>query len=237
MKLVIGNKCYSSWSLRPWLLLRRLGMSFEEIVIPLSRADTTAKRKRYAATGTVPILLEDGVAIWESLAIIERVAELAPSGQVWPSDQKARALARVLSSEMHAGFACIRSCCPMNLGRRFAPLDRGQAVSTDLMRLEELFDMARQNVGHDDQFLFGEFGAVDAMFAPVCARIDGYGLPVTHATSRYVERILSMPEFIVWRDAALNESWIILDDEVDEVPIEEFRPQLWMNNSPRDATV
>jgi glutathione S-transferase len=220
--LVIANKLYSSWSLRPWLLLTHLGIAFDEIVIPLDQPQTKAEMLKHSPAGKVPILIDGDVTVWETVAIMEYAAD-AFKAQVWPSDRKARAMARSVSAEMHAGFGALRSACPMNLGKKFARRDRGEAVARDVARFEEVLRQARGRFGDGGPFLFGAFSAADAMFAPLATRLDTYSFDLDPATRAYVDTILSLPAFKKWRTAALKESWIVADDEVDEEPIEIFR--------------
>ena len=219
--LVIANKLYSSWSLRPWLLMRQLGIAFEEVLIPLDRPDTKAEIARYSPAGKVPILVEDEVRVWESLAIFEHLAETCD--EVWPREPPARALARSVSAEMHAGFSGLRSACPMNLGKKFGTRDRGERVARDVARVTAIFCEARQRFGAGGPFLFGPFSGADAMFAPVVTRLDTYSIPVDPVTQAYMDAILGLPGFREWREAALQEPWTIAHDEVDEAPIEVFR--------------
>jgi glutathione S-transferase len=220
--LVIANKVYSSWSLRPWLLMKQLGIAFDEVLIPLDLPDTKARNRRYSPAGKVPILIDGDVTVWESLAIMEYVAE-AFDAPVWPKDRKARAMARSVAAEMHSGFAHLRAACPMNLGRKFATRDRGQGVATDVARFGEIVRQAREIFGQQGPFLFGEFSAADAMFAPLVTRLDTYSIAIDPTTRGYLESILALPAFIEWRDAALRETWIVEHDEIDEEPIETYR--------------
>ncbi len=220
--LVIANKLYSSWSMRPWLLMRHLGIAFDEIVIPLDRPDTRARVLEHSPAGKVPILKDGDVTVWESLAIMEYVAETA-GAPVWPEDGKARAMARAVAAEMHAGFEALRSACPMNLGKRYPSRDRGEAVARDVARFEAIVRDARARFGAGGPFLFGAFSAADAMYAPLATRLDTYSIPVDPATRAYVDAILGLPAFREWRDAALQETWVVEHDEVDEEPSEIFR--------------
>jgi glutathione S-transferase len=220
--LVIANKLYSSWSLRPWLLMKQLGVAFDEIVIPLDLPDTRAKVLKHSPAGKVPILIDGDVTVWESIAIMEYVGE-AYGVPVWPSDRKARAMARAVSAEMHAGFGGLRSACPMNLGKKFPPKDRGEAVARDAARFSEIVSDARRRFGHGGPFLFGAFSAADAMFAPLVTRLDTYSFELDSATRAYRDAILSLPAFQEWRNEALKETWIVPADEVDEEPIEVYR--------------
>src|SRR5215204_1722812 len=145
--LVIANKLYSSWSLRPWLLLRQLGIAFDEIMIPLHQADTKAEILKYSPAGKVPVLIDGDAIVWESIAIMEHVAETVEDAPVWPCDPAARALARSIAAEMHAGFGALRSACPMNLGKRYGEKDRGAAVARDVARIIEIWRAARERYG------------------------------------------------------------------------------------------
>ena len=219
--LVIANKCYSSWSLRPWLLMKQLGIPFDEIVIPLDLPDTKAKVLAHSPAGKVPILVDGDVTVWESIAIMEYIGDaFAP---VWPSDRGARAMARSVAAEMHAGFPALRSACPMNLGRKFAPKDRGEAVARDVARFSEIVRQARERVRAGGPFLFGAFSAADAMYAPLATRLDTYSIAIDATTRAYVDAILALPAFQEWRSAALKEEWIVEADEVDENAIDNYR--------------
>ena len=220
--LVIGNKLYSSWSLRPWLLMRQLGVAFDEIVIPLDQPNTKAEILKHSPAGKVPVLIDGDVTVWETIAIMEYVAENF-GVPVWPSDRKARALARAIVAEMHAGFQALRSACPMNLGKKYASRDRGAGVARDVARFREIVRGAQERFGHGGPFLFGAFSAADAMYAPLVTRLDTYSIALDPQTQAYADAILSLPSFQEWRDAGLKEIWVIHDDEVDEEPIEVYR--------------
>jgi glutathione S-transferase len=220
--LVIANKLYSSWSLRPWLLLKQLEIPFDEIVIPLDQPSTKAEVLKRSPAGKVPILIDGDVTVWESLAIMEYVGD-AYGAAVWPADRKARAMARAVAAEMHAGFQALRSACPMNLGKKFANRDRGEAVAQNVVRFEAIVRDARERFGAGGPFLFGAFSAADAMFAPVVTRLETYSIPVSEPTRAYMQAILSLPSLVEWRRAALQETWTLADDEVDEEPVEVYR--------------
>ena len=221
--LVIANKCYSSWSLRPWLLLRQFGIAFDEVLIPLHQPNTKAEIRKHSPAGKVPILIDGEVTVWETIAIMDYVGETFPDAPVWPRDRRARALARSIAAEMHAGFQALRSACPMNLGKRYAERDRGEAVARDVARVTEIWRDARGRFGADGPFLFGAFSAADAMYAPVVTRFDTYAIVVDPVSRAYMDAILGLPAFQEWREAALQEPWTIADDEVDEEPVEVFR--------------
>jgi len=220
--LIIANKCYSSWSLRPWLLMRQLGVAFDEITIPLDRPDTKAKVLKHSPAGKVPILIDGDATVWESIAIMEYVGE-SFGMPVWPEDRRARAAARSVAAEMHAGFAALRSACPMNLGKKYAQKDRGEAVARDVARFSEIVRQAREPFGAGGPFLFGAFSAADAMYAPLVTRLDTYSIALDATTQAYVDAILALPSFQEWRSAALTEEWIVDADEVDEEAIANYR--------------
>jgi glutathione S-transferase len=220
--LVIANKTYSSWSLRPWLLMKQLGVAFDEITIPLDQPDTREKVLKHSPAGKVPILIDGDVTVWESISIMEYVGE-AYGAPIWPEDRKARAMARSVAAEMHAGFAALRSACPMNLGKKYAQRDRGEAVARDVSRFSGIVRDARGLFGAGGPFLFGAFSAADAMYAPLATRLDTYSVPLDATTRSYVDAILSLPAFQEWRSAAMKEAWIVEADEVDEEPIENYR--------------
>ncbi len=228
MHLVVANKLYSSWSLRPWMLMRALAIPFTEETIPLRQPDSKARMLAKGPTGKCPVMIDGDVSVWESLAIIEYVAEKFPDKGVWPSDPKARAHARSASNEMHAGFQPLRQKCPMNLRARFASKDRGPEVVESLARVEALWRDARARFGEkaSEPFLYGAFGAADAMFAPVVIRLDAYQLPVAADTRAYMDVVLAHPAFLAWRSDALGEptEWNLPEYEDGETPVEVFKP-------------
>jgi glutathione S-transferase len=216
MKLVIANKAYSSWSLRPWLLMSVLGIPFEEDVIPLDTPEFRPRLDAYKAGSTVPVLVDGDVTVWESIAIMDYLADRFPDKPVWPADIKARAFARTISAEMHAGFRALRGACPMNLRKRYAARDRGADVAANVARIEHLWAEARSRFGAAGPFLFGAFGAADAMYAPVVTRLQTYSIPVSAGTRRYMDAVLDQPAFRAWQAAGMAEAWIVAHDEVDE---------------------
>jgi glutathione S-transferase len=220
--LVIANKLYSSWSMRPWLLMRQLGIAFDEIVIPLDQPSTKAEILKHSPAGKVPILIDGDITVWETIAIMEHVGE-AYGAPVWPADRQARAMARSIAAEMHAGFQALRSACPMNLGKKFPQRDRGEGVAQNVARFAEIVRDARRRFGDGGPFLFGAFSAADAMYAPLVTRLDTYSIALDPTTKAYVDAVLALPSFQEWRAAALKETWIVPDDEIDEEPIEIYR--------------
>ena len=220
--LVIANKLYSSWSLRPWLLLKQFGIPFDEILIPLDLPDTKERVLKHSPAGKVPILVDGDATVWESIAIMEHAGD-ALGAPVWPQDRAARAMARSVAAEMHAGFSALRSACPMNLGKKYAAKDRGEAVAHDVARFSEIVRQARECFGDGGPFLFGAFSAADAMYAPLVTRLDTYSVDLDATTRAYADAILALPAFREWRAAALQETWIVDADEVDEEPVEDYR--------------
>lgn len=221
--LVIANKLYSSWSLRPWIMLRQAGIAFDEVVIPLDHPDTRQRILQHSPAGRVPVLVDGEITVWDSLAILEYAAECWPGAGIWPQDPAARALARSISAEMHSGFQALRKACPMNLGRKYATRDRGPDVAADAARIGAIWRDARDRFGAGGPFLFGAFSGADAMYAPVVTRLDTYGFAVDPVSRAYMDAVLASPAFVSWREAALQESWIVPHDEVDEPALENYR--------------
>jgi len=209
--LVIGNKAYSSWSLRPWLVLKQAGLAFAETVIPLRRSDSAVRIADHSPTGRVPCLVHDGLAIWDSLAICEYVAELAPDAELWPADRAARAVARSVSAEMHSGFVPLRSSMPMDLKRDRKGQGMTDATAADIARIEALWADARARFGTPagGPFLFGTFTIADAMFAPVVTRLETYGVAVSPESRAYMDAVLALPALREWIAAAKDEPWEI----------------------------
>ncbi|ODV05178.1 MAG: glutathione S-transferase [Rubrivivax sp. SCN 70-15] len=211
LQLVIGNKNYSSWSMRPWVLMRALGIPFDEVRLRMDFADGSAFRlamAHYSPAGRVPVLLDDGFAVWDTQAIAETLHERFPTAGVWPTAPRLRARARSLCAEMHAGFGALRSHCPMNIEAALPEAGarvwaEQPALRSDVARIEAMWADALSDSG--GPFLFGAFGAADAFYAPVCTRLRTYSLPVSAATTAYVERVLAAPGVREWVDAALAE--------------------------------
>ena len=208
MQLYIANKNYSSWSLRPWVLMRTLGISFEETLKPFPMGGGATGFESFSPTARVPVLLDQGLTVWDSLAITEYLAEKHP--QVWPTDSsaRARAWARSATAEMHSGFAALRTGCPMSCGVRMelnAPLSEG--LLNDLQRLQALWEEGLQGFG--SPFLAGRaFSAVDAFFCPVAFRVQTYGLALSTACMAYVQTLLNLPAMQDWYAAAMQEPWL-----------------------------
>jgi glutathione S-transferase len=209
LKLIIGNKNYSSWSMRPWLLLRQGGIEFEEVQIPLRQPDSLGRKLAYSPAGKVPILIDGDLRIWESLAIVEYLAEKFPENQLWPQDRETRAHARTVSAEMHAGFVSLRSSMPFNCRARRPGAGLGPGVQEDIDRICEIWRECRERRGAAGEFLFGEFTAADAMFAPVASRFQTYGVELAHEEAEYAKALLTMPAVEDWIEAARKEPWKI----------------------------
>jgi glutathione S-transferase len=195
--LVIGNKNYSSWSLRPWLLLRHAGVPFAEKRIALG--DTSRQEVlRYSPSGKVPALIDGGVTVWESLAICEYLADRHPEKRLWPADPTARALARAVSTEMHAGFARLRTHMSMNCRKRWPDKGRAPGVQEDIDRVAAIWNSCRARFGADGPFLFGGFSIADAMYAPVVLRFETYVVPLDAACRAYADAMLALPALQQW---------------------------------------
>lgn len=220
--LAVGNKLYSSWSLRAGMLLRAFDIPHEESVIAMYKDDTKANMLVHGPTGKVPAIRDGDINVWESLAIVEYIADSFPHKAIWPRNKAARAHARAASSEMHAGFMGLRSACPMNLTARFQPKDRGKQVESDLVRLETLWREARSGYGAGGDFLYGAFCAADAMYAPVATRLDTYQIEVSSDTRRYMDAILNHPAFLSWKAEAFREPWFLPHYEEGETLAERY---------------
>ncbi len=211
--LVIGNKNYSSWSLRGWLMARIAGIEFEELVIPLDLPETQPEIRKHSPSGRLPVLLHRGLAVWESLAIGEYLNDLKPEAGLWPAATAARAHARSISCEILAGFAELRSNMPMNIRASYPGKGMTPAVRADIERITGLWRDCRKRFAgaapKDDGFLFGSICAADAMYAPVVTRLRTYGVTVDSDTDAYCKAILALPAMKEWIDAAKNEPWLI----------------------------
>ena len=211
--VVIGNKNYSSWSMRGWLMARIAGIDFEEVVIPLDLPETQAAIRKHSPSGRVPVLLHRGLAVWESLAIAEYLNDLKPEAGLWPSSAAARAHARAISAEMHAGFADLRNNMPMNIRASYPGKGMTPGVRADIERISGLWRDCRKRFAgafqKDEGFLFGTFGAADAMYAPVVTRLRTYGVKVDSDGDAYCNAVLAHPAVKDWIDAAKHEPWLI----------------------------
>ena len=214
LTLIIGNRNYSSWSLRPWLAMRAAGLAFDEVVIPLDQPDTASRIASWSAAGRVPVLRHGERIIWDSLAICEYVAELAPEARLWPADPEARAVARSVSAEMHSGFVALRGAMPMNIRATRPGLPVDPDTQADIDRIVTLWRDCRREFGASGPFLFGEFTIADAMYAPVVCRFHGYGVDVGEDAARYIEAVRALPAMREWSAAAATEPWVLEREEV-----------------------
>jgi len=196
--LIIGNKNYSSWSLRPWLLLRHFGVEFEERQLKLDTPQFHAEIRQWSPNGLVPALHDDGLVVWDSLAICEYANERWLAGRGWPSDLQARARARAASAEMHSGFGGLRQQLVFNARRRPNAYHGDAMAAADIARVQELWRMLRAAHGAGGEFLCGEFGIVDAMYAPVALRFLSYGISMDAITARYVDALAALPALREW---------------------------------------
>ncbi|WP_174273961.1 glutathione S-transferase family protein [Sphingomonas bacterium] len=212
LKLIIGNKAYSSWSMRGWLAVRQSGLAFEEVVVPLYDAAWDARKTApdlMPSSGKVPTLWDGEVAVWESLAIVDFLADKVGRDLFWPADAAARGLARSISAEMHAGYAALRREHSMNVRRRYPPGEVSPEVAADLARIASLWAEARDRFGAGGDYLFGAFSAADIMFAPIVSRITTYALPVPEQAAGYCAAILAQPFVAEWLADAEREPWVI----------------------------
>jgi len=215
LTLVIGNKNYSSWSLRPWIAMKAAGIAFDEKVIPLYQPGSREQILRFSPAGKVPVLIDGDNAIWESLAILEYLAEKFPAAKLWPADVHARGVARSIAHEMHGGFQALRRNCPMNMWLPPKKRPQGEEVTAEVRRIETLWGEARARFGRGGPFLFGTFGAADAMYAPVVARLHNYGIEVGDGARAYMAAVMALPAWGEWREAALQEPWVMRHNEPD----------------------
>jgi glutathione S-transferase len=208
LKLVIGNKNYSSWSMRPWLALRANGIPFEEIFVPLYTDDKADKDRllSFSGAGKVPALLDGDVTVWDSLSIIEYLAEKFPIAKLWPEDRAARAHARSISAEMHSGFMALRGECGMNLHRPIGSVALSEDAQAGVKRIQAIWAECHQRYGKAGPFLFGAFSGADAMFAPVVHRFRTYAIPVQGDARHYVEAMNALPAFQQWTRDGLAET-------------------------------
>jgi glutathione S-transferase len=213
--LVIGNRNYSSWSLRAYLLLRHVGVEAEVLRLPLDTPEFRARIGAYSPTARLPVLIDGDLTVFDSLAICEYAAEL--SGRGWPSERAARAVARAVSAEIHSGFPVLRAAMPMNLRARGRRITRTPELEAEIRRIDASFAACRARFGGGGPWLIGDYSVADAMYAPVASRFSSYGEQGLGAVARaYVATSLADPELVPWRDAALAETEVLLVDEVGE---------------------
>ena len=218
-KLIIGNRAYSSWSMRGWLACKQSGEEFEELVVPMFD-DAWEKRREgdefAPSLGKVPILWDGECVVWDSLAIIEFLADRYGREKYWPDDETGRGMARSMAAEMHSGFANLRRELPMNVRKSFPPIELTTPVREEIDRILQLWAQARARFGGTGDYLFGNWCAADMMYAPVVTRFITYGVPVPSFAAVYMKAVLSHPQVAEWIDKAQDEPWVIEQYEVDE---------------------
>ncbi|HEY6255768.1 MAG TPA: glutathione S-transferase family protein [Xanthobacteraceae bacterium] len=213
--LLIGNKNYSSWSLRPWIAMKVAGISFAEQVISLDAADFKARVGKVSATGKVPVLVDGDIHVWESLAILEYLGEKFPQAHLWPAEPAARAHARAIAAEMHAGLTPLRRHYPMNVRRPVRRREPTPEAADNVRRIDAMWTDCRRRFGGSGPFLFGAFSAADAMYAPVASRLHTYAVDIGGEARAYMEAVMALPAWAEWYAAAVAEPWVLAEDEVD----------------------
>lgn len=209
LKLVIGNRNYSSWSLRAWLAARHSGLPFHEVLVPLDQPDTAARLAEHSPSGLVPVLGMDGETIWDSLAIIEALHELAPDAGIWPKDRRLRAIARSVAAEMHAGFFRLRRDMPMDLRASRPGVRNTEGALADAARIIARWRACRASYGDGGPFLFGAWSAADMMYAPVVGRFRTYGVTMDAMARAYADAVWSQPDMAAWLGMAVDEPYSI----------------------------
>ena len=213
MKLVVGNKNYSSWSLRPWLFLHAFGVSFDEIKVSLRIEGIEERLKKHSGSARVPVLIDDDLIIWDSLAICEHVSEVYLDGRGWPTAQKQRSLARSVVAEMHSGFHALRSELPMNCKAK-KRIEVSDSVISDANRIKSIWTDFAEKSSAGNLCLFGEFGIADCFFAPVALRFNSYGISLDGIAKEYMECLLNHPSMQTWIEAALLETEVLPEEEI-----------------------
>jgi glutathione S-transferase len=212
LKLVIGSRNYSSWSMRPWLAMKVAAIPFEELVLPIYLPGAREAILRYSPSGKVPVLIDNDVRVWESLAIIEYVAEKFPTAGLWPQKFPERAHARAIANEMHGGFLPLRRSCPMNMRRPQGTIDLSDDVRANVGRIEAIWTECRGHYARP--FLFGAFCAADAMYAPVVSRFHTYHIEVSASARDYMAAIMGLPAWSTWANEATKETWVLPEFEI-----------------------
>ena len=212
LTLVVGSRNYSAWSLRAWMVLRHLGLEFTEQQIPLDTPEFESEIGKFSPTRRVPVLVHGDLIVWESIAICEYASELA-GGRGWPAEPALRAIARALTSEMHAGFSALRNACPMNARATGRRVPMTPALAQDLKRIDAIWSGCRRDHGERGPWLFGGFSIADAMFAPVALRFRTYGLPLSSLATRYYDTMLADPHLLEWIADSCRDTQVIPHDE------------------------
>lgn len=216
LTLVIGNKNYSSWSMRPWVALRACNIPFEEVLIPLYTGDADKRRiLGFTRSGKVPALIDGDITVWDSLSIIEYAAERFPEARLWPDDRASRAHARSICAEMHSGFAALRNECGMNLHRPVGAKSLSDSARADIARVQQIWSECRERYGKAGPYLFGGFSGADAMYAPVVHRLRTYAIEVTPIVGDYMEAMRALQAFAQWTSGGLAETLVIEKFEND----------------------
>jgi glutathione S-transferase len=205
--LIIGNRNYSSWSLRAWLVLEATGQQFDEVVIPLGQDNTTEEILRWSPTARVPAMRDGEIVLWDSLAICEHLAEAFPEAGLWPADAGARAIARSVVAEMHSGFVALRKHMPMNLRASYPGAGREPGVDEDIARITAIWEQCRTNHGAGGDLLFGQFTIADAFYAPIVSRFLTYGVSPDGLAGEYMEAVWALPAMQDWAEKARAEEW------------------------------
>ena len=221
MKLIVGNRAYSSWSMRGWLAMKQSGLEFEELVVPLFAEAWEKNREgnEFApGGGKVPLLWDGDTVVWDSLAIVEYCADKVGRERFWPEDEAARAMARSMAAEMHSSFAALRRELPMNVRKNFGSVPLSDAVEADVVRILNLWAQARARHGSGGEYLFGPWGAADIMYAPVVTRFVTYGVPVPPFAAAYMEAVLHRGDVVEWIEMAQDEPWVIEQYERSDDP-------------------
>lgn len=214
LTLIVGNKNYSSWSMRPWLALKKTGAAFEEVVIPLDRPETRAEIFKHSPSGFVPTLKDDELTVWDSLAICEYLAEKFPGAALWPQDPSARAVARSVSAEMHSSFSALRTNMPMNMRANLPGKGRAPGVQEDVNRISAIWRDCRARFGSGGPYLFGSFSIADAMYGPVVSRFVTYQVELDADAKAYVNTMWADPALAAWAESARREPWVIEKSEL-----------------------
>ena len=214
LTLIIGNRNYSSWSLRPWLLMKQFGLDFETRRIALFTGTTERELAPWFSDGKVPVLIDNDLVIWDSLSILEYLCEQHLDARGWPADTRARAFARSVSAEMHSSFGALRTELPMNCRKRFRDIRLSVEAGRDIARIRAIWRRCRTEFGAGGDWLFGDFSIADAMYAPVALRFFGYTVPLDGSEAAYVRTVLAHPHIIEWMKAGAAETEIIAMDEI-----------------------
>lgn len=214
LKLIIGNKNYSSWSLRPWILLKHYQVDFEEKRVALFTATTNDELADYNSDFKVPILKDNELIVWDSLSILEYISETYLSNRGWPADAQARAVAKSISCEMHSSYFNVRNELPMNCRKKFEGIKLSHDAEQEVKRIKSLWRMCRNDYGNNGKWLFGDYSIADAMFAPIALRFVGYNIPLSGAEADYVQSVLNHPAIVEWVEAGKLETEVIAEDEI-----------------------